>query len=137
MSDLITGCAGFIGGHVMRDYAARRIQATGLDHRPVPAPVYPFHAIDIRRRVDVARGPGDSFRSVIHLAAVGEVMVPFSQADNLYKTNVVGTHNLLSTTSTQLFIFASSSSVYGHCGSRAADPRRNIVSPVGSYGMTK
>ena len=74
---------------------------------------------------------------VVHLAAVAEVLTPFEEFDELLKTNVIGTLNVLEAFRPKLFILPSTSAVYGNSRVGGARPVWSEVRPIGIYGMSK
>jgi nucleoside-diphosphate-sugar epimerase len=127
---LITGSAGFIGSHLRAAVAERTIT---LD-KTVPAD---FIA-DIRDVGALQRIAADiQTKAVIHLAALCEVVTPWEDVGDLLSTNVDGTYNVLRAFRPPLFLFASSSSVYGSGVPPKTSPSVRAVSPLSAYGASK
>lgn len=137
-SILVTGCAGFIGGHLGSGASQAGIPLDGLDL--TPAPRFPGRVVtaDIRDRAALSRLTRERDAGIIvHLAALGEVLVPWEQVASLYETNTIGTQNVLEEFDPRMFVLASTSAVYGNSRAGAALPRWDEVHPVGHYGLSK
>jgi UDP-glucose 4-epimerase len=142
---LVTGGAGYIGSHTVRQLLAAGHQVTVVDnlysgHRWAVPPKADFHQLDAgdetamssllrQQRTD----------AVIHFA--GHIVVPESIAEpaKYYRNNVVGSLNLIRAccaSGVGCFIFSSSAAVYG-------DPEQIPVAehhptiPINPYGRTK
>ncbi|MBI2527821.1 MAG: NAD(P)-dependent oxidoreductase [Candidatus Rokubacteria bacterium] len=137
---LVTGSSGFIGSHLCAALEARAGGGAlaGLDLLPASEPAA-FQALvaDIRDPASLRFLGGERVATVIHLAALAEVVIPFSELADLVATNVQGTLTVLSAARPARLVFASSSAVYGHGGRTPARPDWRKVNPVGSYGMSK
>jgi nucleoside-diphosphate-sugar epimerase len=138
---LVTGSSGFIGSHVVRSLShGAGVKSThGLD---IVDPAEPngaaFTLADIRSTEDLRRAAGIVRpRTIIHLAAVAEVVIPLESFPALFDTNVGGTLNVLEVLKPKLVLSASSSAVYGDSPKAGASPTWNAVRPVGIYGMSK
>jgi UDP-glucose 4-epimerase len=137
---LITGSAGFIGSHVCDLVATTNghgASIAGLDLQSTPPPIRSVRA-DVRcpdqlRHIAMDLVP----RTVIHLAAKAEVVIPFNEVSDLMTTNVNGTINVVEAMQPQRLVLASSSAVYGNSGGRGARPRWSDVNPLGAYGISK
>ena len=128
MKALVTGGAGFIGGHIARDLCRKGADVTIIDNlrtgsmKNVPETANFF-------RLDLGRDPleeafGDGFDIVYHFA--GQSSVEISYSDPLYDldTNCRSTLQLLDLckrNGTDRFIFASTMSVYGGRGAMPKD----------------
>lgn len=139
---MVTGAAGFIGSHLCRALAIQGNYSDhlyGLDRLPgdYMAQVKPLHA-DIRDPGQLQEIPRNlQHATIFHLAAVAEVVTPFSTLGELMATNVEGTYKLVRELKPALVVFASSSAVYGSSGSRPVTCHPRHVSPLGIYGMSK
>ncbi len=133
MPILVTGAAGFIGSHLaetllhrgesvvaidnFNDYydpARKRANVAGFkDH-----PNLHFYEEDLRNATAIEQiFATHRPRAVAHLGAYGGVRYSIGRAKLYTEVNIVGTINLLETarqTGLDVFVFASTSSVYGH-----------------------
>ena len=146
MKYLVTGCAGFIGSHLVERLLTDGAQVVGLDnlatgHRHNIAPMlddFEFIEGDIRD-IDTCRRACREVDYVLHQAALGSV--PRSIADPIAtnESNVDGTLNMLVAArdaEVQSFVFAASSSAYGDTPTlpkHEAMPKR----PMSPYAVTK
>jgi UDP-glucose 4-epimerase len=145
MTILITGGAGFIGGHTVLAFIDRGEIPIVLDdlssgsRAAVPSGV-PFFAGDVGDIELVSRlVQSHGIDAILHFAA--KIVVPESVADplNYYLHNTVKTHALLQAAvkgHVRHFVFSSTAAVYGNPGvapvSEAADP-----APLSPYGRSK
>ncbi len=133
MRVLVTGAAGFIGSHVAETLLGRGDEVVGLDnfndyYDPARKranlgaysahPNLSFYELDIRD-IGALRELVADFRpdSVVHLAAMGGVRYSIGRALLYTEVNFNGTVNLLEAvreSGTPSFVFASTSSAYGH-----------------------
>ncbi len=96
---LVTGAAGFIGGHVWRQLLERGVDAVGLDlvapRRPLPEGGARLLEVDIRDEAAVRRAIDDVRPAVIyHLAAQPSVTVSMRDPAGDVATNVLGSIHL-------------------------------------------
>jgi UDP-glucose 4-epimerase len=142
---LITGGAGFIGGHTVLAFLDRGEIPVVLDdlstgNRAAVPSVVPFFAGDVGDTQLVLRLV-KKYRidAILHFAA--KIIVPESVADplNYYLNNTIKTHALLQAAvrgSVKHFVFSSSAAVYGNPKStpvcETADP-----APLSPYGRSK
>jgi len=153
---LITGGAGFIGSHLTRRLLERGDRITVLDDfndfydpalkrtniQPfLDNPGYRLVEGDIRNEVLVDELFRDSgFDAVVHLAARAGVR-PSLQEPILYEdTNCIGTLRLLEAARThgpEIFIFGSSSSVYGINKKVPFAESDEVNQPISPYATTK
>ena len=154
---LVTGAAGFIGSHLAEAAAKSGWDVVGLDNfdafydreskvrnvKPVMThPRFEFVEGDIRDEAlirDLMRSRG--FGAIAHLAAVPGVGPSVDDPRRYVDVNQNGTITLLSAAAESpedpLFVFASSSSVYGKSGTvpfRESDP---ADTPLAPYPATK
>ncbi len=151
---LVTGCAGFIGSHLVETLLAHGQHVTGLDDFTTGTRA---NLDDVRARVDVeawkklrviqgdirdtatCAGACREIDFVLHEAAL--VSVPQSISDPVHcnTINVDGFLNVLVAardTGVKRFVYASSSAVYGdlpHLPSREENPPQ----PISPYGTSK
>lgn len=133
MTILVTGAAGFIGSHLTETLLNRGETVVAIDnfndyYNPARKraniaacrnhPNLSLYEVDIRH----AEAIEEIFkrhrpRAVAHLAAYGGVRYSIGRAKLYTDVNLVGTVNLLEAarlTGVEIFVFASTSSVYGH-----------------------
>jgi len=156
MNILVTGAAGFIGGHVAEALLARGDYVAGLDnfndyYDPArkranvallrPNSHFALHEADVRDAEAMKRICAESdFDAVVHLAAMANVRYSIERAPLYTDVNVRGTVNLLEAArkaGVPHFVFASTSSVYGRTEQlpfREDDP---LGRPLAPYPATK
>ena len=139
---LVTGSSGFIGSHLCSSllqspdtekslYGIDLVQGSVLEKGA-------HYYADIRRQPELEKiARHADADALIHLAAKAEVQIPYSSYGELLSTNVEGTFNVLGAFQPRLFIFASTSSVYGNTPAGGGLPRWSHVNPLGIYGLSK
>jgi UDP-glucose 4-epimerase len=145
VATLITGGAGFIGGHTVLAFLDRGEVPIVLDdlstgrREAVPSNV-PFFVGDVGDAELVSRLVR-TYRidSVVHFAA--KIIVPESVADPLkyYLNNTVKTHALLQVAveeNVKHFVFSSSAAIYGNPSSTPVSETA-LPAPLSPYGMSK
>jgi nucleoside-diphosphate-sugar epimerase len=146
MHAVVTGAAGFIGGHLVRDLTERGYRVTGIDREPTTEGETSNHlTLDLAHPVRIS-GLAEivaTAQVVFHLAGRPGVRGGGRElAHQRHRDNVVATAHVLRTTSPDTHIVTtSSSSVYGGSSmrdgvlipSRETDPLR----PVGDYALSK
>lgn len=108
---LVTGNAGYIGGHLVNLLnKKKKYQVWGLDYDAPKSTVYDHLNVDIRTisRIDFVE-----FDTVIHLAALVNVGQSTTDPISYYRTNVAGTDRILSNLRYKNFIFASTGAAVG------------------------
>jgi len=108
---LVTGNAGYIGGHLANILRRRKkYQVWGLDYDQPQVEVHDHLNGDIRTipRLDFVE-----FDTVIHLAALVNVGESVRDPISYYRTNIAGTENVLSKITYKNFIFASTGAAAG------------------------
>jgi len=151
MRALVTGAAGFIGSHVCEALIAEGHQVVGLD---AFIPYYPreikednlewlldqsrftFYELDLR--TDDLSAALDGVEAVFHIAAMGGLLLSWTNFDLYLTCNTEATQRLLEASrrlgSVEQFIYASTSSIYG---SNVVGPETTTPEPVSPYGITK
>lgn len=139
---LITGVDGFTGRHLTALLASQGHEVFGISHSPITNEIdgltsaYACDLTDAQGLKDiVAQIRPDK---VAHLAAIA--FVSHGVAEDIYRTNVVGTRNLLealsATSSADAVLLASSANIYGNRVSGAID--ENVApDPVNDYAVSK
>jgi UDP-glucose 4-epimerase len=145
-SILVTGCSGFIGGHLCESLKSLSPESsiTGIDKtEPSAARVTSltsFDLIDLSTGIPTARMLREA-NCVFHLAANPEVRIGISDTNADYENNIVATRNLLE--SLRLcnfhgtFVFASSSTVYGEAFVIPTPETYGPLIPISMYGASK
>ncbi len=132
---IITGSAGFVGSSLRRVLdAEQRYDLRGID-RLANGGDYRVDIRDIGELHRIAREFQPEI--VVHLAALREVVTPWSDVGDLFTTNVAGTYNVLDALRPRLALFASTSSVYGDASRAKAEPRWDRIAPKSAYGISK
>jgi len=134
---LVTGHKGFTGHYVVAALRAAGHEVLGLVERPDDLDSASVNLLD---RAAVARVVGEAKPdAVIHLAAIA--FVAHGDADEMYRTNVVGARHLLEALAAlpaapRSVLLASSANVYGNSDvellSESVDP-----SPANDYAVSK
>ncbi len=128
MNVLVTGASGFTGAQVTRLLTTRGARVCNLaDTNLLDAPA-------LRHRIGELQPD-----AAIHLAGVA--FVAHGDVDDMYRTNVVGTRNLLSALadsgrSIKKVILASSANVYGNSASELID-ESSPAQPTNDYAVSK
>jgi nucleoside-diphosphate-sugar epimerase len=140
---LITGVAGFTGRHVAAVLLAAGYQVVGIvhpGHRGATPPGVEIHQVDLLDRDGLRTLLGTlDVAAVLHLAAVA--FVAHSDVDELYRANIVGTHNLLEAIAgaahrPRIVVLASSANIYGNA---SVEPIHEDVppAPANDYAVSK
>jgi nucleoside-diphosphate-sugar epimerase len=138
---IVTGSSGFIGSHLCdsligAQHAAGRVH--GFDREPARANAgFAASVGELCRDEDVDRLKAVGGKQVVHLAAESRVVFPFAEISQFIDSNVSGTLKVLEKLQPELFVFSSSSAVYGSKGSASVSTAWSNVNPVGIYGMSK
>jgi UDP-N-acetylglucosamine 4-epimerase len=151
---LVTGCAGFIGSHLLEKLLQLDQTVVGLDNlssgtranlEEVRSLVsaeqwarFDFKEGDIRSLAD-CQSASLGAEYILHQAALGSVPRSINQPLLSHGTNVDGTINLLEvarSSSVKKFVYASSSSVYGDDPKLPKEESR-IGRPLSPYAATK
>ena len=143
---LVTGGAGYIGGHVIRALTVARIPWILLDIDLESAQEKflekeKFENCDIRD-MNALRGvfAKHSFAGVIHLAALKSVEDSQFMQQEYFETNVIGTRNILDAmdeVGTSKIIFSSSAAVYQAARDVALVDESSPLGAASFYGQTK
>jgi UDP-glucuronate 4-epimerase len=159
MRILLTGCAGFIGSHLLGRLLAQGHEVLGVDNFD------PFYAKSLKLanldgytslsnfeflEADLADSGAykklkfligvESIDAVIHLAAKAGVRPSIQDPLGYQRANVIGTQNLLEFArelEIERFVFASSSSVYGVNPDVPWQESNNVIKPISPYASTK
>lgn len=151
MRCLVTGAAGFIGSHLCDELLAQGHSVTGLDAfityyprdikernlaRARVHPRFSFYEVDLRS--DDLAPPLEGVEVVFHIAAMGGLVLSWTDFDRYMTCNIQATQRLLealrTSTTVRQFIAASTSSIYGV---DVTGPETTVPHPVSPYGITK
>jgi UDP-glucose 4-epimerase len=145
MNVLVTGGAGYIGSHAVRELLAAGHRVVVLDnlakgHRAAVPAGTPFVRADIRDAAVLAETvevfPTDA---VMHFAAVSEVGESMADPAKYYRDNVAATLSLLESlhkANIRKIVFSSTAAVYGE-PERCPISEDSPLSPTNVYGRTK
>jgi nucleoside-diphosphate-sugar epimerase len=136
---LVTGSSGFIGSWLVQALREAGVARLLLDRAPwVGRSPERSICADIQNLGELKTIAAEYGRPPVaaHLAALGEVVLPFAQIEELYRTNALGAWNVLAAFNPNRFVFTSSSAVYGS-SSRPVSESWDEVNPVGNYGASK
>jgi UDP-glucose 4-epimerase len=145
MAVLVTGGAGYIGGHMVWELLDAGEQVVVLDNfstgfRDAIPPGVALVEGDFGDEALVTRIIGEhGIEAIAHFAA--KIVVPESVADPLgyYLNNTAKARNLIAAavaTGVKHFIFSSTAAVYGNVGSDAVS-EQTLLAPVSPYGRSK
>ncbi len=141
---LVTGGAGFIGGHLVRALLARGMAVVVLDdlsmgrreNMPADAQFIEGSVLDIER----VRACLAGVEVVFHLAARVAVRASMDAFDEDARTNVMGTLSLLRAcmgTSVRKLVLASSMAVYKDAPQPSPIAEGYATEPISPYGVSK
>ncbi|KVW90754.1 NAD-dependent epimerase/dehydratase family protein [Burkholderia cepacia] len=137
---LVTGITGFTGRYVAAELEKAGHVVCGTSHGAHDASSWPTFACDLLDREQtievIARERPDV---VVHLAAIA--FVAHGDADGMYRTNIVGTRNLLdalvqSTHVPSSVLLASSANIYGNAACETVDETVPPC-PANDYAVSK
>lgn len=147
MKILVTGGAGFIGSHLVRQLMALGHEVVVLDNlstgarEHLPAEGFTFWQMDDREPAARAKIAAGHFDAIVHLA--GQTMVDASIRDPHFDAseNVLGTVNVLEAareSGVKRVIFASTAAAYGDVTEDLLPVREELpLRPLSFYGLTK
>jgi UDP-glucuronate 4-epimerase len=151
---LVTGCAGFIGSHVVEKLIAEGYSVVGIDNFD------PFYDRKIKEKniagflknsnfhfiegdiceADTFKKIAQTIDSVIHLAAKVSVRPSMLNPEAYIRNNILGTNmvlNWMKESSIKKMVFASSSSIYGNCETVPFKESAKVDKPISTYAATK
>jgi len=143
---LVTGGAGFIGSHIVDALVRQKHFVRILDNfssgkkENLAGSIRKVELIkgDIRDQA-VCRKAAKSMDHIIHQAALRSVPKSLVHPDEYNQVNIGGTLNLLQAAvenKTKVFVFASSSSVYGNVN-KFPEKESFLPQPISPYALTK
>lgn len=133
---LVTGIHGFTGRYVGAELAEAGYDVVGMSHEAGQG----IHAVDLCDREAVSTVVQKVQPDVVvHLAAI--TFVPYGDADAIYRTNVVGTRNLLEALASlqrapSAVLLASSANVYGNSDQELLT-EDTVMAPANDYAVSK
>lgn len=136
---LVTGLAGFTGRYLARSLEAAGYRVFGTAHGSEPLGP-DIHQVDLCDRAQLARVVADVQPDMVaHLAAIA--FVAHGDADAIYRTNVVGTRNLLEALAglknrPKAVLLASSANIYGNAAVEIIDESVE-PNPANDYAVSK
>jgi len=147
---LVTGGAGFIGSHLVDQLLERGERVRVLDNlssgslknleRWLNSPNLDFMKGDLLDRGDVDKALRGC-EAVYHMAAVPEVRLSRASPEEHFKQNIEATYNLLEAIAkgggVKLYVFASSSTVYGDADVIPTPEDYAPLEPISVYGASK
>jgi len=144
MRALVTGGAGFIGGHLVEKLVERGWDVMVFDNferasvetlRALP-PEAELRRIDVRD-LDSMKKYVDDVDVIFHLAALTDVVESEAKRDEYWSVNVLGTENVLKVARDlgAKLVFTSSAAVYGELDEAAREDLK--PNPISFYGVTK
>jgi len=137
---LITGRAGFTGGYVTRELESAGYRVFGTAETWAPASDDTTITVDLRDRERLRQAVEAIVPDVVvHLAAVS--FVAHDDAETIYRTNLLGTRNLLEALSAlthppRAVVLASSANVYGNAAMEVID-ETVPPAPENDYAVSK
>ncbi|MCX7099354.1 MAG: NAD-dependent epimerase/dehydratase family protein [Methylococcales bacterium] len=133
---LITGINGFTGRYVADELKTAGYTVIGLAHKASDG-VYACDLLDREGLFDIVAKVQPEF--VVHLAGIA--FVAHGDAEAIYRTNVVGTRNLLealakTTCQPRAVLLASSANIYGNATVEPID-ETTVAAPTNDYAVSK
>lgn len=143
---LVTGAAGFIGSHLVDKLIENGALVIGVDNLKAgdlsniaePFDHIAFHKVDIRD-FDALKNIIDGVDIVFHLAANANVPYSVEDPDYDFKTNALGTYNVLKLCNDmdiKKVVYASTAAVYGEPIYTPID-EKHPLNPISPYGASK
>ena len=155
---LITGSAGFIGYHLASSLIKRNKHVIGIDNlnnyynvklkkdrikelKKIKKKYFIFHKIDLSNKKKIENlFKKYNITEVINLAAQAGVRYSITNPEKYLKSNIIGFHNLIYCSikaKVKMFIYASTSSVYGKNAKTPFNESSNCNNPIQLYAATK
>lgn len=156
MSILVTGCAGFIGGHLCHKLLEQGSEVIGLDNlndyydpslkmshldRLKAFPNFRFFKVDLANRPEIAKiFASERPQRVVNLAAQAGVRYSIQNPAAYIDSNLTGFANILEGcrhNQVEHLVYASSSSVYGANTQTPFSTHHSVDHPLSLYAATK
>jgi UDP-glucose 4-epimerase len=137
MKILVTGAAGFLGGHVARHLAATGHNVRGFDQEANPDTAYESVIGDLLDTESVTSA-AEGVDAICHLGAIGDVYLAAEQPQLAAAVNVTGSANvaIAAAESGAKVVYASTWEVYGEPQYQPID-EDHPVNPDHPYNITK
>jgi UDP-glucose 4-epimerase len=138
---VVTGGAGFIGGHLADALVARGDEVVVVDDLSTGSREHVPKGAELVVQ-DVAEGLGETFAgadAVLHVAGQASIFKSFDNPEGDLRTNVLGTINVIEACvahGVERLVFAGSMTAYGE-PERVPTPEDEPCVPVSYYGVTK
>jgi UDP-glucose 4-epimerase len=136
---LVTGGSGFIGRHVVRALTAAGADVRVIDLQPHPDPEVEIVVGDIADPDAVRRAFEGGRDAIVHLAAVTSVLRSIEEPERTFRTNVIGTNEILDAgraAGVTALAFASTNAVTGPM-TQPKISESQVLNPLTPYGATK
>lgn len=141
MKILVTGAGGFVGGHLLPHLIRLEHDVIACSHTPMAGDGFPVEIFDI---LDAGRVHDVLHRhkpeGVIHLAGQASVPRSWRSPEETYRTNIVGTTNLLESLrnhpATRVLLIGSAQ-VYGASVNRSPLKETAPLLPTSPYAVSK
>ena len=156
MTVLVTGCAGFIGFHLVNKLTHGKYQVVGLDNlnnyydinlkknrieKLKENKKFIFYKADLKNYKKInSIIKNHRVKYIIHLAAQAGVRYSIKNPKLYFDNNLMGFFNILELSKVHKIkhlIFASTSSVYGNCKKFPTKEQHNTDFPLSFYAATK
>ncbi|MBC8080120.1 MAG: NAD-dependent epimerase/dehydratase family protein, partial [Gorillibacterium sp.] len=144
MKAMVTGGAGFIGAHLVRELLVRQHQvhvidnlSTGSASKVDPGAILHIEDIRTSKAEEIIRATRPDV--VFHLAAQADVQRSLKEPYTDSAINITGTTRILEACrqgSVRKLVFSSTSAVYGELQKQRLD-EEDVVDPISFYGMSK
>ena len=155
---LVTGSAGFIGYHLASSLIKKNEFVIGIDNlnnyysvklkkdrinilKKIKKNKFIFHKVDLSNKKKIQNlFKRYNITKVINLAAQAGVRYSITNPEKYLKSNIIGFHNLIHCSikaKVQMFIYASTSSVYGTITKTPFNESLNCNNPIQLYAATK
>jgi len=138
---VVTGGAGFIGGHLADALVLRGDEVVVVDDLSTGSREHVPEGAELVVQ-DVAKGLGETFAgadAVLHVAGQASIFKSFDNPEGDLRTNVLGTINVIEACvahRVERLVFAGSMTAYGE-PERVPTPEDEPCIPVSYYGVTK
>ncbi len=142
---LVTGGAGYIGSHTVRELKEKGEEIVIFDNfensfEEVPKKLgVKYVKGDLRNKNDLKKLDSYKFDACLHFAAYFNVGESTLDPKKYFENNVTGTLNLLNyliSKDVKRFIFSSTSEVYGEANYLPIDEKHPLM-PINPYGLSK